>query len=184
MDDISDSSRTSDKKDETEQDIDVTDMRSVLYAAFGKKLESHKWMILVDIIDATKLKYESVIADMKKTDFIPVMPPSSSTVYRHGEVTLALECLEQWQLCFGKAEWQVKAETIVDHRHHTVTVEDPSASSKSLLIAVNVLCRSKGKPLEELNPSRLSIGFPLEESTQVSISLKHEHFQQDVSNQI
>lgn len=96
-------------------------MRRVLYSVFGRKLESHKWNIPVDIIDAKKLSYISIEDIMKKTDFIFLCPPSTATVDRYGDVSLKFECSGQWQFCFDKDEFYISAEAIDDHHSYSAS---------------------------------------------------------------
>lgn len=153
---------------------DVETVRRVLYAVFGKVLESRKWMILLDVINCETSKYGEIVDDMKKSGFIALSPPTSATIYRHGEVTVKVDSIGKWKSYFG--EWKIKAETIVDHCYHTVIVEDLSGSSESLSIAVKASCTLKGELRDTLTPSTLIIAYPLGELSQRSYLLPRDRF--------
>lgn len=157
-------------------DVDQTDLRGVMYAAFGKQLERHRWMILLDVMDCTEFKDQSIVETMKTSGFISLIPPTTGIIHVDGEVVLNFECNNEWEISVGNKDWVIYAKAIGHQNHCTIIVEDPSALSKSLTITVKASCSRNGRQLEALCPTTLIIGHPLEQSSQISRSSKRDHF--------
>jgi hypothetical protein len=150
--------------------INVSALREIDYAVFGKQVHRHKWCIATHIVHGARSIYDSLAKKLEADGYIKLSPPNRDCIGYYGEVTLIIECTKPWQMYQGKSRADIETKRIWRCEqdstcYYECTVEDRKKSADDLECTVTAVYQSR-KSKDTHKPVELNICHSLDKPQQ------------------